>query len=357
MFIPAEPVCSMPVEVDDPLGLVETATTTVTTTPLSPRRSRAVETSKKSTISFVESDHGEFNSSELFVPPVAEEWIIQTDDVVCWTEKNNGKGTVKKKSKQAKRKTKRATSSHTPFNIKSQKHSRKKKKQKPNVGSRTNERENQIRQEYSADRDEGQNNSRRSLPSGPELGQVVHLVRDEWEETDVDVDISDDDQLMIVDKVSASDTSAQEKEETRNYVNETAESTVETWSVYSNYELESKKQQIFSFPIPTEEKELDPDWVSEEEKRVHFEYFDGRGVKTPERYLKIRNYLLNFWKQIKPKYMRKTVGRAGLKNCGDVNSIGKIHEYLEKIGAINFGCPESNYSSTLVIGEKKKKRR
>ncbi|KAK8393247.1 hypothetical protein O3P69_013335 [Scylla paramamosain] len=61
-------------------------------------------------------------------------------------------------------------------------------------------------------------------------------------------------------------------------------------------------------------------------------------------------------KEIKPKYVRKTAVRAGLKNCGDVNSISKVHEYLEKIGVINFECPESNYSSPLVVGIKPKEK-
>lgn len=42
--------------------------------------------------------------------------------------------------------------------------------------------------------------------------------------------------------------------------------------------------------------------------------------------------------RIKPKYLNKTSVRPGLKNCGDVNCIGRIHTYLELIGAINFGC-------------------
>lgn len=40
----------------------------------------------------------------------------------------------------------------------------------------------------------------------------------------------------------------------------------------------------------------------------------------------------------KPKYLNKTSVRPGLKNCGDVNCIGRIHTYLELIGAINFNC-------------------
>lgn len=40
----------------------------------------------------------------------------------------------------------------------------------------------------------------------------------------------------------------------------------------------------------------------------------------------------------KPNYVTKTSIRQGLKNCGDVNCIGRIHNFLEQIGAINFGC-------------------
>jgi len=40
-------------------------------------------------------------------------------------------------------------------------------------------------------------------------------------------------------------------------------------------------------------------------------------------------------------YVTKTSVRTGLKNCGDVNCIGRIHAYLEQIGAINFGCGKS----------------
>lgn len=41
---------------------------------------------------------------------------------------------------------------------------------------------------------------------------------------------------------------------------------------------------------------------------------------------------------IKPSYVTKTSVRKGLQQCGDVNCIGRIHGYLEQIGAINFGC-------------------
>lgn len=40
----------------------------------------------------------------------------------------------------------------------------------------------------------------------------------------------------------------------------------------------------------------------------------------------------------KSKYLNKILVRFGLKNCGDVNCIGRIYIYFELIGVINFGC-------------------
>ncbi|CAI5777064.1 histone H2A deubiquitinase MYSM1 isoform X1 [Podarcis lilfordi] len=95
---------------------------------------------------------------------------------------------------------------------------------------------------------------------------------------------------------------------------------------------------------PDQEVEIDRQTVLEEEKQAIPEFFVGRQAKTPERYLKIRNYILDQWERIKPKYLNKTSVRPGLKNCGDVNCIGRIHTYLELIGAINFGCEQAIYN-------------
>lgn len=71
------------------------------------------------------------------------------------------------------------------------------------------------------------------------------------------------------------------------------------------------------------------------------EWFKQKYSKTPDRYLKIRNHMLACWKLVKPKYLTKTSSRKGLKDCGDVNAIGRVHEYLESIGAINVDCVTS----------------
>lgn len=54
--------------------------------------------------------------------------------------------------------------------------------------------------------------------------------------------------------------------------------------------------------------------------------------------------MINMWLSQKPKYLHKTSSRQGLKNCGDVNDMGRIHQFLEQTGVINFGCGKfSNY--------------
>ncbi|KAK7889322.1 hypothetical protein WMY93_024882 [Mugilogobius chulae] len=57
----------------------------------------------------------------------------------------------------------------------------------------------------------------------------------------------------------------------------------------------------------------------------------------------------------KPKYLNKTSVRPGLKNCGDVNCIGRIHTYLELIGAINFNCEQAVYNRPRIVDRTKQK--
>ena len=80
--------------------------------------------------------------------------------------------------------------------------------------------------------------------------------------------------------------------------------------------------------------------IQDVEKEHNMEFFMGRALKTPERYMKIRNYILDMWEKTKPNFLFKTAVRSGLRNCGDVNSIGRVHAFLEDIGAINEGCLE-----------------
>ncbi|NXO03858.1 MYSM1 deubiquitinase, partial [Rhinopomastus cyanomelas] len=107
---------------------------------------------------------------------------------------------------------------------------------------------------------------------------------------------------------------------------------------------EDHQEEAEELKSPDQEVKVDRSIILEEEKQAIPEFFEGRQAKTPERYLKIRNYILDQWERCKPKYLNKTSVRPGLKNCGDVNCIGRIHTYLELIGAINFGCEQAVYN-------------
>lgn len=82
-----------------------------------------------------------------------------------------------------------------------------------------------------------------------------------------------------------------------------------------------------------------PPYEATQDEMIHNpEWFKHKHSKTPDRYLKIRNHMLACWQQCKPKYLTKTSARKGLKDCGDVNAIGRVHAYLETVGAINVDC-------------------
>ncbi|KAK1165103.1 histone H2A deubiquitinase MYSM1 isoform X1 [Acipenser oxyrinchus oxyrinchus] len=117
----------------------------------------------------------------------------------------------------------------------------------------------------------------------------------------------------------------------------------------ADYESPEEEEEEEMLKPPEEEVEMDRNAIIEEEKQAISEFFEGRSSKTPERYLKIRNYILDQWEKCKPKYLNKTSVRPGLKNCGDVNCIGRVHTYLELIGAINFGCEQAVYNRPRLV--------
>ncbi|KZS04394.1 Uncharacterized protein APZ42_032694 [Daphnia magna] len=106
-------------------------------------------------------------------------------------------------------------------------------------------------------------------------------------------------------------------------------------------------QPVFTFPTPLQELIVDFSVITDEEKTIHWDFFEGRPSKTPERYMKIRNSIIQEWRRVKPRYLTKTSVRPSLKNCGDVNCISRVHAYLELIGAINFGCDQVQYNRPL----------
>ncbi|KAJ2265315.1 Myb-like, SWIRM and MPN domains 1, partial [Coemansia sp. RSA 371] len=86
---------------------------------------------------------------------------------------------------------------------------------------------------------------------------------------------------------------------------------------------------------------VDPATTSEAEQRGCREFFLGKANKTAERYMRIRNHMIAEWETTKPTYLTKIRARAGLKNCGDVNAIGRVHTFLENARIINAGAVQA----------------
>lgn len=58
---------------------------------------------------------------------------------------------------------------------------------------------------------------------------------------------------------------------------------------------EDHQEEAEELKPPDQEVEIDRSIILEEEKQAIPEFFEGRQAKTPERYLKIRNYILDQW--------------------------------------------------------------
>ena len=66
------------------------------------------------------------------------------------------------------------------------------------------------------------------------------------------------------------------------------------WYVSVNA-LTTMEGEIIHFPVPESERIVTTADISEEERQVHKDFFENRTSKTPDRYLKIRNYILDAW--------------------------------------------------------------
>lgn len=58
---------------------------------------------------------------------------------------------------------------------------------------------------------------------------------------------------------------------------------------------EEEEEEEEELRAPDQEIELDMETITEDEKQAIPEFFEGRPSKTPERYLKIRNFILDQW--------------------------------------------------------------
>ncbi|PVU88647.1 hypothetical protein BB559_004468 [Furculomyces boomerangus] len=126
-----------------------------------------------------------------------------------------------------------------------------------------------------------------------------------------------------------------------------ASNTINTPNKTENLETTSNEE-------PKEKFVINRSIISEYEKKVHTEFFEKKLNKTPQRYFKIRNHILDRWNQSKPEYLTKLGSRKGLIGCGDVNAIGRIHAWLEKIEAINLNASPKKHYTARAEGSYKK---
>ncbi|KAF5305231.1 hypothetical protein FQR65_LT07770 [Abscondita terminalis] len=182
-------------------------------------------------------------------------------------------------------------------------------------------------------------------------GEEIIKISKETSDDELDLDVENDDsqkENVKVEIKAEQDNKCIEDKETVKSENSFEEiEKVEECSKKSSDLPGEVTKQLMSMEIPTSEVILAKDMITDLEKYIHSEFFEGRPTKTPNRYLKIRNHILNTWYISKPSYVTKTSIRPGLKNCGDVNCIGRIHHFLEQIGAINFGCAQTSYVRPL----------
>lgn len=72
------------------------------------------------------------------------------------------------------------------------------------------------------------------------------------------------------------------------------------------------------------------------------EFFEGRSLKTPEYYMKIRNYIIELYRQNPRAYLTATICRKNL--AGDACAVLRIHAFQEHWGLINFNFDRANHN-------------
>lgn len=181
------------------------------------------------------------------------------------------------------------------------------------------------------------------------------IVRVEKAESDIEVDIlsnSEEEMTIQADELCMNiEPMSVENPDGSFEASDSFEELEDSDSVKKLQDLKESDSDTFEFlesmDIPESEFILFPSVVSNIERFMFSEFFEHRPTKTPERYLKIRNHMIAMWEQCKPSYLAKTSARNGLKKCGDVNCISRVHSFLEQVGAINFGCVEVSWFRPL----------
>lgn len=134
----------------------------------------------------------------------------------------------------------------------------------------------------------------------------------------------------------------EQMEEFTNAVEHSAVKDIHSVTELGDQEVMTAAGEVIKMPKPKSENYFSFSIVSDEEKKIHSDFFDKRrAAKNPQRYLKIRNHIIGIWQQQRPRYVSISQARKGLKDCGDVTPMSRIHRYLECKGVINFNSVKS----------------
>lgn len=114
----------------------------------------------------------------------------------------------------------------------------------------------------------------------------------------------------------------------------------------------SQADEPVNHPPPPEGFEISSTTITEYERSCNPEFFlSGTSKKyknkTPDRYILIRNYIIQEWNRRRPRYLMKSTVRKGLIGNGDVYAIDRVWGFLVSCGKINV-------ESELFVDTKKK---
>uniref|UniRef100_A0A914MNW0 SWI/SNF complex subunit SMARCC2 n=2 Tax=Meloidogyne TaxID=189290 RepID=A0A914MNW0_MELIC len=107
-------------------------------------------------------------------------------------------------------------------------------------------------------------------------------------------------------------------------------------------------EQTHYIVVPSYAAWFDYNGVHQIEKHAHPDFFNGRNKsKTPETYIAYRNFMIDTYRLNPFEYLSATGCRRNLS--GDISSIIRIHEFLQKWGLINYQVDSESRPAPISV--------
>ncbi|XP_044763621.1 histone H2A deubiquitinase MYSM1-like [Coccinella septempunctata] len=180
-----------------------------------------------------------------------------------------------------------------------------------------------------------------NVPVTPKLlqGEVVYMTK--HSDSDVEIDIEDEDDCDNEKTLLQSEETPSVSTQLLNEPSSCVESSENEGNSSDNEQ--QVLNQLSSLDIPRCEVKLETDSVSDLERYVFSEFLSQTtNEKSTENYLKLRNHIIFIWNYKKPNYLTKGDIQKGYKPSVR-GTLCKIHNFLEQIGVINYGCGRVRY--------------